>query len=347
MEKPERKPSKKKVLPIILLLVVVAAAYYGISKYVYGLHHEDTDDAQIDNEINPVLSRVAGYVGEIRFEDNQPVRKGDTLVKLDDRDLRIKLQQAEAALQNAHAGVSVASANVTTARANLETAKSSVDNAKVKAWKATADFIRYQNLLGEKAITQQQFDAAKAEKESAEAQLSVAMKQQSAAAMQIETAVQQVTVAESMIAQRQADLDFAKLQLSYSTILAPVSGLATKKSIQPGQLVNAGSPLFAVVADTGMYVIANFKETQLEKMKKGQAVEVKVDAFPHQTVEGTIYSLSAATGAKFSLLPPDNATGNFVKVVQRIPVKIILKPEADLVAKLRPGMSVKVSVKLD
>ncbi len=348
MENTEQKKSKKKRTPLIILsVVIIGAAFFGISKYIYAMHHEDTDDAQVDADINPVLSRVAGYVNEIRFEENQHVNKGDTLVKLDDRDLRIKVEQAQAALENALANIAVAKANVGTAQANVSSASSNVEAAKVRVWKATQDFNRYQNLLNDKAITQQQFDAAKAEKLSAEAQLESINKQESSASMQGLSVNQQVTVAQSLITQRQADLDFAKLQLSYATILAPVSGLASKKNIQAGQYVNAGSPLFAVVSENEIYVVANFKETQFEKMKTGLPVEVTADAFPDQKINGTVYSFAPATGAKFSLLPPDNATGNFVKVVQRVPVKIKLNAGKEILEKLRAGMSVRVSVKID
>lgn len=347
METTEEKKPKKKAPMIILALVIISAAAFGISKYMYSLHHEDTDDAQLDADVSPVLSRVSGYVKEIRFEENQHVNKGDTLVKLDDRDLQIKVQQAQAALDNAQANVSVAKANSGTSMANVATASSNVEAAKVRVWKATQDFDRYRNLLNDKAITQQQFDAAKAEKLSAEANLESINKQQSAASMQGQAASQLVTVAESVIAQRRADLDFAKLQLSYATIIAPASGHASRKSIQTGQFINAGTPLFSIVSDEGVYVIANFKETQLEKIKTGLPAKITVDAFPSEKIDGIIYSLSAATGAKFSLLPPDNATGNYVKVVQRVPVKIKLTGSKELMAMLRPGMSVKVSVRLD
>jgi membrane fusion protein (multidrug efflux system) len=341
------KPKSKKVLPIIMVLVVVAAAAFGISKYIYSVHHEDTDDAQIDADIDPLLTRVTGYVNEIRFEDNQHVNKNDTMVKLDDRDLAIKVLQAQAALENANANVAVAKANASTAQANYATSQSNVEAAKVRVWKATQDFDRYQKLISDKAVTEQQFEAIKAEKLSAESQFESANKQQLAANMQIRSAEQQITVAQSTITARQADLDYAKLQLSYGTITAPVSGTTSRKNILLGQLVNAGSPLVAIVSDSGVYVTANFKETQLTKIKEGLKTEVVVDAFKDQSIEGTVYNFSAATGAKFSLLPPDNATGNFVKVVQRVPVKIKLKADKELMAKLRPGMSVRVSVTLD
>lgn len=341
-------PKKKnKVLPIILVLVVCTVGIYAFNKISYARHHEDTDDAQLDNDINPVLSRVAGYVDQIRFEDNQMVNKGDTLVLLDDRDLEIKVEQAAAALENAKASVSVAEANVSSAIANFETAKSTVESSRIRVWKSSQDFTRFQNLLNDKAVTQQQYDAAKAEKETADAQQSISQRQQNAASAMVDAAKKQITVANANVSQKQADLDYAKLQLSYATIIAPATGIASKKNIQQGQFVNAGSSLFAIVAENNVYVLANFKETQLEKMQKGNPVEVIVDAFPDTKLEGTVYNFSAATGAKFSLLPPDNATGNYVKVIQRIPVKIALKGLETLKDKLRPGMSVKVSVKID
>ena len=348
MENTEQKKSKKKRAPLLILaIVLVSAAAFGINKYFYSLHHVDTDDAQVDADISPVLARVSGYVEEIRFEENQHVNKGDTLVKLDDRDLQIKVLQAQAALDNAIANNSVAKANVGTAQANTATASSNIEAAKVRVWKATQDFNRYENLLKDKAITQQQYDAAKAEKLSAEAQLESANKQETSSSMQGQASGQQVSVAQSQIAQRQADLDFAKLQLSYAAITAPATGLASKKSIQAGQFINAGTPLFAIVSENGIYVVANFKETQLEKMITGLPVEITADAFPDQKISGTVYSFSPATGAKLSLLPPDNATGNFVKVVQRVPVKIKLNADKEIMEKLRAGMSVSVSVKIN
>jgi membrane fusion protein (multidrug efflux system) len=250
-------------------------------------------------------------------------------------------------LQNAKAGVTVAQANIASARAAVATAQSNVESAKIRSWKATQDFNRYSNLLKDKAVTLQQFDAVKAEKEGMDAQLSSVVKQQSATSAQLQAIEKQVDVSLSAVAQREADVAFAKLQLSYCNVIAPSSGFASRKNIQPGQLVNAGAPLFAIVSDSGVYVTANFKETQLEKMEKGQEVEVEVDAFPHEKIKANIVSFSAATGAKFSLLPPDNATGNFVKVVQRVPVKIVFSKKSTIVPKLRPGMSVKVSVHID
>lgn len=347
MENQTPAKKKNKVLPVILSLIIFSALFYGVSKYLYSRHHEDTDDAQVDGDISPVIARVGGYVTDIRFDDNQPVKKGDTLVKLDDRDMQIKVQQAEAAVKSAEAGISVAQATQGVSSNSITVAQSGIDAAKIRVWKATQDFNRYSNLLKVNSVTQQQYDAAKAEKESADATLKTAEEQLQVVKQQSGTSSEQIKVAQAQLAQRNADLDFAKLQLSYYVITAPASGYASKKNIQPGQLVNVGSPVCAIVSGDGTYVMANFKETQLEKMKEGQAVEVTADAFPNDPVKGTVYRFSSATGAKFSLLPPDNATGNFVKVVQRLPVKIKLDSTNVLVKNLRPGMSVKVAITTD
>lgn len=351
MDTPNSNTPNKRVrrimLLVILTFVVITALIFGANEYIYALHHETTDDAQIDADIAPVSPHITGYVDSIFFVDNQKVTKGQLLVRLDDRDLQIKVIQAKAVLDNAEATVTVTKVNVLVFEANFQTALSNLEAAKVKVWKASQDYDRYQSLLKDKATTQQQFDIAKADKENTEALLKAAQKQVDAAKAQLSAAEAQVAASQSIVSQRQADLNFSKLQLSYAAITAPFSGTVSKKSIELGQLVQAGQSLFAVVPDSEVYVTANFKETQLEDMKVGQRVKIDVDAYPDEEVEGKIFSFSAASGAKFSLLPPDNATGNFVKVVQRIPVKIILNVPASLKDKLRPGMSVKVAVDTD
>ncbi len=346
MEQSNKTP-RKKFLPVILGIIILASVGFGVSKFVYAQHHEDTDDAQVDGDISPVVSRVTGYVSDIRFEDNQVVQKGDTLVTIDSREFMLKVEQAEAAIMNAKAAGAAADAAVQTALSNVSVAQANVAAARVRVQKATKDYDRYNNLIAANSVTRQQFDNVKAEKESAEAALTGATQQVQVAQKQVEAARQQIAVAAASVKQREADLHFAQLQTSYCSITAPAEGRASKKNVQPGQLINAGSPVCAIVADSGVYVIANFKETQLVKMKEGQEAEVVVDAFPGSPIKGSLYRFSAATGAKFSLLPPDNATGNFVKVVQRVPVKIKLTGDAALLDRLRPGMSVKVSVDIN
>ncbi len=377
---------KKKILPFILGGVLLVGAYFAFNKINYALHNEDTENSQLEANISPVASRSSGYVTEIKVAENQLVKKGDTLLKIDDRDLVLRVKQAEIALKNATVNVGIVTANVSTAnagvgtsRANFETANAGIEtananieignatfeSAKIRVWKAGQEFARTNNLLEAKAATLQQFDNARAEKESADAQLVVAQKQIEVAKRQAEVAKKQAMggkkqeeatqiqagatgkqteLARVQVEQRQADLDFARLQLSYATITAPCDGTVTKKNVQLGQFINVGQSLMAVVDEKNIWVIANFKETQITEMKVGQAVKIKVDAFPEKNFDGKIESFSPATGAKFALLPPDNASGNFVKVVQRIPVKIVLTDQSEESKQLRVGMNVKVVV---
>jgi len=336
---------KKIIFPLILGLVLVGALAFTAKEYIYGKSHEETDDAQLDADISPVVARVSGYIKEIRFKDNQFVKAGDTLVILDDRDYQIKLQQAVAALNVAKQSVNVSQYAVAEAKTGIATAQANVETAKVRVWKATEDFNRFQNLYEDHAITKAQFDEAKAEKDAAEASLRAAETQVPVVQEKVSTNKQQVGATASNIALRETDIDYAKLQITYTVITAPIDGTVSKKTLQPGQLVQAGQALFSIVNDAGLYLTANFKETQLEKLKIGQNVNIRVDAFADHDLKGSVESFSGATGAKFSLLPPDNATGNFVKVVQRVPVRIKLdKSDAEFVNRLRPGMSAKVVI---
>lgn len=344
MEQNQKKKKSNKVIPIILGAIIIIGGIFGVREYLYYQNHVDTDDAQIDGDISPVVARVGGYVDSIFFEDNQHVNAGQVLVKLDERDYRLKLEQALAAQRGAQASIGVSRAQIGTTAASSSTARSNAEAARVKLWRANQDYTRYANLIKEGAITQQQFDQAKAERDAAQAAYQAALDQYRSAEGQVGTTRSQLQVTNTGVDQRQADVDFAKLQLSYTQIVAPASGIVSKKSIQKGQLVQPGQTLFSVVNDNSLYITANFKETQLEDLKSGQKVNVEVDAFPDEKVEGQVYNFSPATGAKFSLLPPDNATGNFVKVVQRVPVKIKINANKETMQRLRPGMSVKVSV---
>lgn len=344
---PYQKKKKKKIAPFILFAIIIITIIFGINKYKYALHHVDTDDAQIDGDISPVYSRVSGYVSVVNFEDNQKINKGDTLITIDIRDLQIKQEMAEAALASAQANLNVAQAAINIAQGSAAVANTGIESAKVRVWKANQDYNRFSQLMNQDATTKQKFDAAKAEKDGAEASLNTAKSQFSVTNNQVSAAKDQLVVAQAQIKQRNTEVDFAKLQITYSYVTAPASGTVSKKNVQNGQLINVGSPLCVVVSSNDNYVIANFKETQLEKMKEGQDVKINADAFPETEFTGKVYRISAATGAKFSILPPDNATGNFVKVIQRVPVKIKIDQKNNSSKLLRPGMSVKVSVKVD
>ena len=340
----ETKKKPNRVLPIVLGVILVGGIIFGIKEYVYYSKHVDTDDAQIDGDISPVVARVGGYVDSIFFEENGHVEKGQVLVKLDDRDYKVKLEQALSAKQSASAGVGVGQSQIISTAANSSSARAQVESAHAKLEQADKDYARYANLVKDGSVTQQQFDQVKATRDVAEATYRAAQDQYKAALEQVGTSRNQLKVTDVGVTQRQADVDYAKLQLSYATITAPASGIASKKNIQVGQLVQPGQTLFSIVNDNSVYVTANFKETQLNNLKNGEKVEIDVDAYPKWKLHGQVYNFAGATGAKFSLLPPDNATGNFVKVVQRVPVKIKINAGKDTLAMLRPGMSVSVSV---
>lgn len=359
----QQEPKKKsKGFLIVLALLVLGSGAFGFTKYNHAQHHEETDNAHIEANISPVIPRVSGYVQDVRVKDNQRVKKGDTLLILDDRDLRVKLEQAQAALSTAQsnlgaakASTSAASANIATSRASVATIDAQIDAAKVNVWRTAQDYERYANLIKDHSITQQQYEQALAAKQTAERQLQVLQEQKRQAATQTNAVAsqsgataEQIGVAGAVIKQRQADVHDAELHLSYTVITAPADGLVSKVNVQPGQFIQAGQSLFSIVLNNEKWVIANFKETQLDRMKEGQKVTINVDAFPDKHFEARVTSFSPATGSSFALLPPDNATGNFVKVVQRVPIKIEFNNPSDPdLQVLRAGMNAEVDVHLD
>jgi len=354
------KPKRNIIFPIILALLLIGGAWFGISKYVHGQHHEDTDDAQVEANISPVIPRVSGYVAQVRVQDNQRVHKGDTLLILDQSDLKLNVEQAEAALATAQSNLGAARTTTTAARSNIATSQASIgtinaqiDAAKINLWRATQDYGRYANLIKDHSITQQQYEQALAAKQTAEQQLKILQEQKNQASSQTSSVTtqsgataSQIGIAGSVIKQRKVDVEEAKLNLSYATITAPADGLVSKVNVQPGQYLQAGQSLFSIVLNDNLWVVANFKETQFDRMKEGQRVVVHVDAFPGHDFEAKLASFSPATGASFALLPPDNASGNFVKVVQRLPARIEFTKADSLVKQLKPGMNVDVDVNL-
>ncbi len=356
-----------------LTILVVAGVAFGVYKYIHSQAHETTDDAQVEAKISPVIPKVTGYVKSINIQDNEYVKKGDTLLVIDDSEYQIKLQQAEDArlaalsqLAVAEAGISSSNtailsseAGASTAWANVATAQANIEAAKVQVWRAQNDFNRYEKLFNNQSITKQQFEQAQAAKETAEKQLLVLQEQKKAAEKQAQAVGRQVDmsksqtkvthsqtdVAKANLKQAETNIENARLFLSYTVITAAEDGQVSKINLQSGQLVQAGQALFNLVKNNEIWVVANFKETQMEHLREGQTVEIKIDAFPKHRFEGTVNSISPATGAKFALLPPDNASGNFVKTVQRLPVKIVFSHTDDPMLQLiRPGMNADVDV---
>jgi membrane fusion protein, multidrug efflux system len=338
---------------IVLGLVLLAALLgigWALKQWLYGRAHESTDNAQVDGHLVPVLAKVSGYVTAVNVAENDRVRTDSTLVRIDEREYQVRLAQADADLAAARAqaggrGVAgQAEAQVENATGQRAALQASIAVARANSVRADADLARVRELAEKQIVSRQQVDAAQAASDAARAQLISAQRTAGAAGAGVTNAEAGVRLAQARLAAAQAARDNAALQLSYTRVTAPVGGIVSRKQVEVGQLVQAGQPLLTVVSDTGVWVTANFKETQLSDLKVGQPVELEVDAYGGCTAKGKVESVSAATGAKFALLPPDNATGNFTKVVQRVPVRIAIAQGCGKDQPLRPGMSVAAHV---
>lgn len=334
---------------IIIRTVLIGAAlvglYFGGQKIWYELHHETTDNAQIEARLVPILPRVAGYVKAIYVDDYAQVQKDSLLAEIDDAELQLQLEEMEADLIQAETDIENARASINNAQASVTSAKANLDVTSTRKDKGAKDLQRDQALFNDAAITQKQLDDSKANVDVLNKQYTVASNEVSVAQSRIAVLQAQLRKSEAQIAVKKARIEQQKLKLSYTKIYATSQGKIGKRNVDVGQFVQAGSPLFTVVNDQDFWVVANFKETQLQHLKLGDEVLLKLDAYPDMEVKGKIVSFSEATGAKFSLLPPDNATGNFVKVTQRVPVKIEFEDPGKLKDKLRAGMSLEVAVK--
>lgn len=321
---------------IVLVVVLLALGVFGVNRWAYGRNHVHSDNAQIEGHVFPVIPRVLGYVTAVHVAENEPVKEGQLLFELDDRDFRSKLLQSQADLAAAQAAAGAAS-GTGQAEAQVAASRASVLAAQANASRAESDFKRYQELAPRGVISAQQLDGARAAAEASRAQLDAARRQVSAAQANLVSASARREAAAAAAEQ-------SRLNLAWTKVYAPSSGLVSRKNIEVGQLVQAGQPTMSIVPLDDVWIVANLKETELRGVNPGDAVEVEVDTYPGRKFAGKVESISAATGARFSLLPPDNATGNFTKVVQRIPVRIRLDPGADRDHSLRPGMSAVVTI---
>ena len=355
----DTKPKSNKIKIILPILIAIGLGY-GIMKYLHAQSHETTDDAQVQKNMNPIIPKVSGYISKIYVKDNDFVKKGDTLFTIDNKDYMVKITDANAGIAVAASGLEVsqseigtANANVSVSEANIAAASGNIETAKIRLGRASADFERYNNLYKNHSITKQQFEQSLAARQEAESQLNILKDQQKASEYQKNVlksravvSGNQTKVAVANIDKARATLEAAKLNLSYTIVTAQVDGQVSRIDIQPGQLVQAGQSLFFLINNQEVWVTGNFKETQLTKMKVGQAVNVTIDAFGGEEFFGILESFSPATGSQFSILPPDNATGNFVKTVQRVPVKIkfTAKNDKNKLQLLRAGMNAEVDV---
>ena len=335
---------------VVLIVAGLALAGWLGHKWWWGLSHVTTDNAQIEGHIVPVLAKVGGYVAEVKVDNDQPVKTGDLLARIDDRDYRAKLAQAEADLQLAIANAGKegqtgqAGAQVAAARAAAAAARSGIEQAIANADKAQKDLDRTRQLVEKKMLSPQTLDAAEAAARAASAQVSMSRESAASAGEQVTASGAALRAALAKVDSARAVRDLAAIQLADTRIVAPASGIVSNKSMEPGQLVAAGQPLLSLVPLADIWIVANMKETDVRDIKPGARVDVEVDAYPETPVAGEVESVGPATGARFSLLPPDNATGNFTKVVQRVPVRIRVKQSDDPLRPLRPGMSVYVTI---
>jgi membrane fusion protein, multidrug efflux system len=304
----------------------------------------------VDGHLIPVLAKVSGYVETVNANDNDHVKADSVVVRIDPSEYKTRLAQADADLAAARASAGTsgssgqAQAVVQQASGQRASLDAQITAARANETRAKQDLARMEDLAGKLVVSKMQLDAARAAAQSAAANVVALEREQAAAGGSVAGAEAGVRLANARLQAAQAARDNAALQLSYASVAAPTAGIVSKKQVEPGQLVQAGQPLFTIVADTGVFVTANFKETQLAEIRVGQPAEIEVDAYRGATATACVESVSAATGSKFALLPPDNATGNFTKVVQRIPVRLKVKQGLGADRPLRPGMSVTVHV---
>jgi membrane fusion protein, multidrug efflux system len=346
-EKPKGPPLYKRPLPMaILIAMVLFLAIGGILYWLHARQFQSTDDAFIEAHVTPISPRVAAQVRSVWIDDNALVRQGQVLVQLDDRDFQAAVRQAKATEASMRATLAQAQSMQAVAQAGVEENQAELAVAQVNFENADRDFKRYL-ALDERARSQQQLDNATAAERSNQAQVLQGNAKVAQARAQVASANSQIVAAQANVDRAAADLQTAELNLSYCTITSPQDGYITRKNVEPGSYVQVGQVLFSTVPND-VWVTANFKETQLDLMRPGQPVEVRLDAFPDKTFHGKVDSIEAGTGARFSLLPPENATGNYVKVVQRIPVKIVFNAGEtdDPEHVLGVGMSVDPQVKV-
>lgn len=350
VENPEPPASRRRfILPIVAVLVLIGLVW-GFKQWSYGRSHESTDDAAVDGHLIPVLAKVSGYVQKVTVEDNSHVAADSLLVQIDPSEYQVRLAQAQADLAAAQAAVGgggatgQAEAQVNVAANQRGALSAQIEAARANAQKAQSDLARYRELAAKQIVSKQQLDAAQAAADAAAANVTALQQQAAAAGASVTNAEAGVRLADARLKAAQAARDNAQLQLEYTRVTAPAPGIVSRKQVEVGQLIQAGQPLLTIVADTGVFVTANMKETQLADICVGQPVDIDVDTYGGATAGGVVESVAAATGSKFALLPPDNATGNFTKVVQRVPVRIRITRGLGADRPLRPGMSVNVHV---
>jgi len=331
------------VITIIAIMVVLAGVYYFIQYWGFSRHYEETNDAQVESYINPVSARAGGYIEQVKFEEHQLVKRGDTLVILDDREYKAQLESAEAAIEDAQAQLTVLTAGIRSSELGTDVNKDQIKGAEAKYVQQQQDIRRYKNLVKEEAATGSDLEQVQARYDVAASDYSAAQNSLKTNQARVAEMKTHFALLKADIKRKQAALDLARLNLSYTIIRAPYSGRLGRKNILEGQQIQPGQPLVSIINENQKWITANYKETQVEGMYIGQPVDIRVDAINGKAFKGRIEAIAGSTGSRFSLLPPDNSTGNFVKIIQRVPVKIVFEDKDT--DQFIPGMNVTVAVK--
>lgn len=337
------KKIKKQTFNLLTIVILCIALFWVCSRFIHPGNVEFTDNAQVRQQIVPVNCRVQGYIRKIFFKEFQQVHKGDTLVVIENEEFIYRLAQAEPDYQNARSGKTVVASTVQTTQNNITVSEAGAREARIRMENAEREYTRYRNLLKQDAVTPQQYDAVKTEYEASKARYELLLRQKESAELIRQEQARRLEQSDAGIKLAEAALNLARLNLSYTIVLAPCDGTTGRKEIREGQLMQPGQTLLDLVDENDKWVVANYKETQTTRLTEGQPVEMESDALPGVVFRGVVASISRATGSSFSLIPQDNSAGNFVKIEQRIPVRIEFsagnKPEE--LKRLRAGMNVE------
>lgn len=339
--------NRKKAIPnFFILIILVAGIAWVCGRFLRISSDEYTDNAQVKQHLTPVNTRVQGFIKKIYFEEYQKVKKGDTLVVIEDIEYRLKVAQAEADYHNALVGKNAMYTTINTTQNNILVTDAAIDEQRIRLENAETDYKRYQELVKEEAVTPQQFDRVRTDYAATKARYEQLIRQKQSTSLVKQEQTQRLEQNEAAIKLAEAALELAKLNLSYTVILATTDGVTGRKEIHEGELVQQGQTLVTLVDGTEKWVIANYKETQTTNMHIGQKVKINVDAIPGVRFEGKISSISDATGSAYSIIPQDNSAGNFVKVEQRIPIRIEFTSDnkKENLERLRAGMNVECTV---
>lgn len=344
----QHKKNKSKIFSNLLITVVAISILGYVANYFFNFNKNlYTDDAQVQQLLTPVNARVSGYIDEVRFKDFQWVKKGDTLMIIDNSDYLIQKDLAEAAVLDAKAGKKVTSSNINSVENNVTVSDARIAEVKARLWNAEKNYNRYLTLLQKESVTQQQFDQVKSDYDALKAQVETLERSRTGSNLVVQEASSKIEVNMAAIKRAEAQLKQAELNLKYTVITAPTNGYVGRKTITAGQLVQTGQQVANIIDNDNKWITANFKEKQIAYIKVGDKVDIQVDGIPNKIFGGTVQAFASATGSVYSMVPVDNATGNFVKIQQRIPVRIEFDKniEASLRSKLKAGMNVVVNIK--